>query len=399
MSDQDRRRFEQLAAHFREAIQKGEIPIGTLLPSERQLQQTFGVSRTTVRRALADLVESGWAESSPNRGVVSRLGKPKLRSTRIAYVDHRDHVHKALFFKLHTRMIDQGLDLVYVDSQEIGTIGALEKAADEGFAAAFVWPKVAHVDPAQLSAVQSRIPLISVDHSIGGEPSDLVMSDHKLGARQVIEHLVRLGRRRIAISGNFTNLEDAQLRFAGYMVGLYEQGISPIACNFVFSSPQVDAYENPRLLQHRLTQEDRPDAVFVLHDISVPAIVATVLESGLSVPDDVAVVGFGNDLPFNVEDAGLTTIGMNWEGVADALTARLKDRLVNPDSPFRRILVPTHLIVRGSCGAPRETWSHEPYEASSATVTRRMRPSNSPTPTSSVPHAPVSEDADPTSRR
>ncbi len=381
MSDPQHRRFERVAAEIRTAIREGGLMADALLPSERQLQETYGVSRTTVRRALAELVATGWAENSPNRGMVSRLGRTPSRSTRIAYIDHRDDVHRSLFFKLHTRAAEAGFDLVHVDSREVGTMGGLRRAAHEGFAGAFVWPKVALVDPDDLARIQSLLPVISVDHSIGGQPCDMVMSDHAQGARLVVDHLLGLGRRRIAISGNFTTAEDAQLRFNGYMNRLYEHNVVPSASDFVFSSPQSLPYEDPRLLAYRLAEPDRPDAVFVLHDMSVPAIVESILAAGLSVPGDVAVVGFGNDLPFNVEDAGLTSVAMNWDGVADALIGRLRERLANPNAPFRRVLVPTALVVRGSCGAPRKEWSDLPHEVSSVTVTRRMAPHIvSPTP-------------------
>jgi len=367
-------RFEEVCRAIREGIQRGETPPGSLLPSERQLQQIYGVSRTTVRRALAELVASGWAASNPNRGVVCKLGPAKPRSNWVAYIDHRDHVHKSLFFKLHRQMASIGFDLVLVDSQEIGTMGALRRSAEEGFAAAFVWPKVAFVDPAELEEVLAALPVIAVDHSIGGEPSDLVMSDHQQGARLAVSHLIAQGRRRIAISGNMTSLEDAHLRFRGYTTALYEHLVPVEACDFVFSSPNSEPHEDPRLLRYRLSQTDRPDALFVLHDMSVPPLVETILEAGFSVPQDVAVVGFGNDLPFGVEDVGLTTVSMNWDLVAESLSNRLQDRLGNPTGPFRRVLVPTRLIVRGSCGAPASQWQDEPYEISSATVTRRMAP-------------------------
>jgi LacI family transcriptional regulator len=142
----------------------------------------------------------------------------------------------------------------------------------------------------------------------------------------------------------------------------------------VFSSPGGLEWEDTRLLSYRLAQSDRPDAIFVLHDMSVPAIVDAVLRAGLEVPNDVAVVGFGNDLPLSFNGVGLTTVAMNWRSVATVLVERLLERLAAPTAPYRRSLVPTRLIVRGSCGAPREMWSEEGYEISSITVTGRMPP-------------------------
>ena len=369
-------RFEAIADALQARIRRGEFAAGSLLASERQLQESYSVSRTTIRKALAELVARGWAEAKPNRGVVARHGSATPASHRVAFIDHRDHVHKTLFFKLHTGLATAGFHLVHIDSQDVGTLAALEHAADQGFSAAFVWPKVAWAETGALGALQSRISVIAVDHTIGGEPSDLVMSDHLQGARAVVGHLIGLGRRRIAISGNFTIREDAQMRFSGYTIGLYEHDLSPEASDFVFSSPLHSPFEDTRLLRFRLGQTDRPDAVFVLHDMSVPAIAETIFDCGLKVPEDVAIVGFGNDVPFSVDGVGLTTVGMNWDLLVEALVARLRDRLTHPMAPFRRVLVPTKLVVRGSCGAPPEQWTPDPYEVSSHTVTRRMPPSS-----------------------
>lgn len=374
MSGRSRHRFDELARALRTDIQLGVLQPGSLLPTERELQESHGVSRTTVRRALADLIESGWAENLPNRGVLAKLGRLPQQSTQIAFIDHREGVHKSLFFRLHTLLADIGYSLVQVDSKSIGTVGAMEAAADAGYAAAFVWPKNSFASPAELARIQARMPVILVDHTTGGEPHDLVMSDHLQGAREAVGHLLDLGRRRIAITGFFTHHEDGALRFAGYLAAHYDRGLCPDACDFVFSSPSASDCEDPRLLQFRLNQPDRPDAVFVLHDMSVPSIVEAIFEAGLRVPEDVAVVGFGNDLPFTIDGVGLTTVGMNWDQFAETLVERLRHRLERPNAPYRRSLVPTRLQVRGSCGAPESTWSHEGYEISSVTITGRMLP-------------------------
>ncbi len=374
MAAAPRHRFEELARSLREEILRGAFPPGTLLPTERELQEAHHVSRTPVRRALAELIETGWAENLPNRGVLAKLGRPAEKSNRVAFIDNRDCVHKALFFRLHTLLDQKGYQLVHVDSQDRGTMAALEDAVDEGFAAAFVWPKVAFVDPEQLRRCQSRTAVIMVDHSLGGEAGELVMSDHMQGAREIVNHLIELGRKRIAVSGYFTHHEHGMFRFAGYLAAHHERGVRTTASNFLFSSTGGDEFEDTRLLSHRLRDHDRPDAIFVIHDMSVPAVVEAVFEAGLRIPEDVAVVGFGNDLPFTIEGRGLTPVGMNWDHFAEALVARLNYRLAHPHAPYQRALVPTRLIVRGSCGAPHRQWSAEGYELSSVTVTGRIPP-------------------------
>lgn len=369
-------RFEEIADDLQQRVLSGSILPGELLPTERELQAAYGVSRTTVRRAYATLAERGWAQNIPNRGVVAQIGISANGSNRIAYIDHVDAVHKSLFFRLHTLLVARGYELVHVDSRPHGTIETIQEAAEMGFAAAFVWPKHAFTEPGSLEKAQSRMPIISVDHSLGGEATELVMSDHHQGAFDVVSHLIRLGRKRIAISGNFTHHEDARLRFNGYVAAHIALNRALSASDFVFSSPQPHPYEDPRLLSYRLQNTDRPDAVFVLHDMSVPAIVEAIFAAGLKVPDDVAVVGFGNDVPLALEQAGLTTVAMNWDLVAETLLERMVARLKNPRAPFKQTLVPTRLVVRGSCGAPAEQWDSYPYEVSSMAISGRLMPSS-----------------------
>lgn len=370
----ERLRFLGLAESIRAEILRGLLPPGTLLPTERALQESHNVSRTTVRRALLHLVETGWAENLPNRGVVAKIGRGSDRTHRIAFIDHHEWVHKSLFFNLHSQLAQRGFSLTHIDSGPQGTLAGMKQAIAEGYDAAFVWGKVAFVDHDELSSLLTKLPFLFVDHSLGGEPSELIMSDHLQGARLAVSHLIKLGRKRIAITGNFTHHEDAQLRFAGYVAAHYDNSAQQKAIDYIFTSPGHCDYEDTRMLMYRLQDDDRPDALFVLHDMSVPAVVEAVYRVGLRVPEDIAVVGFGNDLPFSLEGVGLTTVAMNWQQVANALTERVLHRLDHPSAPFRRTLVPTRLIIRGSCGAPPESWMDDGYEVSSVTVTRRMLP-------------------------
>jgi len=121
--------YREVAETLQEQIRSGAIILGSLLPTERELVDNFGVSRTTVRRALQQLVNSGWAESIPNRGVSARMGQSATRRQVIGYVDDAGVVVPELFFSLNARLQSQGLVLTHVDSCKLGTEGALSIAS------------------------------------------------------------------------------------------------------------------------------------------------------------------------------------------------------------------------------------------------------------------------------
>jgi len=292
----------------------------------------------------------------------------------IGFIDHADDLHKSLFFFLNQYLSEKGLHLVHVDSTHLGTLGALEKAAASGFAASVFWGKEVFCDPARFAAIQAKMPAIAVDHCPNGIHADCVRGDHFDGGRQAIEHLIGLGRTQIAVSGFQTLLEESQMKLLGYAAAHTDRSVPIRAHNIVYSSTTKNLYDDPKLLLKRLEDSDRPDAVFVLHDLSVPAVASAILGMGLQIPEDVAIVGFGNDLPFTLGEVGLTTVGLDWNGIAKALMERIRHRLDRPSAAVEEIVLPARLVIRGSCGAPQSEWRDEEYQVSSATITRRMPP-------------------------
>lgn len=357
-----------IAAHLRQSIREGAFVPGSLLPTERELQEQFKVSRGTVRRSLALLIESGWAESSPNRGVRAKMGPVAIKNAIVAYVDHLGSVRKSLFFALGRLLQENGFHLVHVDSATKGTEGALEYAAEEGFAAAVVWSKTGFPEAERVKAVQRKMPVIAVDHGLRNVPTDLVVCDNHEGARMAVGHLAKQGRKRIAISGMFDNLDVNHERFSGYIQALFDNGLEPNTEDFLFTMTSGMPQHSTRLLELRLKDKDRPDAIFVLQDMSVPTVMRAVLDAGLRIPDDIAIVGFDNDVPIQIGVAGLTTVAPNVAGVADGCMELIKNRLSNPIAPFERLSLPVDLIVRGSCGAPKSAWVNKPYYTSEGKV-------------------------------
>jgi DNA-binding GntR family transcriptional regulator len=73
--------YQQLADLLRASIESGEIPPGGLLPSSKTLEQTYGVSRETVRRALAVLRAEGLVVTEPSYGTRVRVAEERRRAT------------------------------------------------------------------------------------------------------------------------------------------------------------------------------------------------------------------------------------------------------------------------------------------------------------------------------
>jgi DNA-binding LacI/PurR family transcriptional regulator len=348
--------YREIADDLIASIRSRKVEPGSLLPTERELQSRFGAGRSIVRRALAQVVEEGWGEAIPNRGVMALKGKCKAKSRNIAYVDHCSGFNRNLFVHLSVGLQRLDYHLVLVDSEDHGVEGALEYANQHGFAAAFVWSKVGFANAAKVQEVMAEMPLIALDHSLKTVVTDLFSDDNHHGALAATKHLASLGRKRIGITGFYDMSEVCHDRFGGYLMGLFESGRQPSPRDFLFTATS-DQYEADTLnLERRLRDHDRPDALFVLQDDQASAIVEAVDRCGLRVPQDVAIVAFRNDVVPTIGDVALTTVGVEWESYATACIERLVRRLQEPDLAPETFRLPTYLHVRGSCGAPRSDW-------------------------------------------
>ena len=94
-----------------------------------------------------------------------------------------------------------------------------------------------------------------------------------------------------------------------------------------------------------------PDAVFVASDMMALGTLRALRGAGRRVPEDVAVVGFG-DMPFaEHSEPPLTTMRQPVQRTGIVAAETLLDQIGNPEAQPRRILMPTELIIRASCGS------------------------------------------------
>ncbi|MBN2305067.1 MAG: LacI family DNA-binding transcriptional regulator [Anaerolineae bacterium] len=174
-----------------------------------------------------------------------------------------------------------------------------------------------------------------------------VTIDNESAAYDVVTHLVTLGRHRIGtVTGNLTIMDGVD-RLAGYRRALSDSGLLMDEAliaegDFTYRAGYQGAF---RLLDQGV------DAIFAASDITARGVFQALQERQVQVPDDVAVVGF-DDLPTAVHiSPSLTTVHHPIEQKgADAATILLDQIMGKVTTPQQRIL-PTHLVIRKSCGA------------------------------------------------
>jgi LacI family transcriptional regulator len=173
-----------------------------------------------------------------------------------------------------------------------------------------------------------------------------VLTDDVKVGRLATEHLLSSGRRSVAhIAG--PAVVHAERRRQGYREALQAADIDPkpewiVSGGFM----EADGYQAmTRLLESRSTI----DGVFAANDPAAIGAMKAVWDAGLSVPDDIAIVGAGNVVHSDLLRVPLTTVSWSKEEMGRRAAELILDQIgPHPAGPFRRVIVPPELIARES---------------------------------------------------
>ena len=177
-------------------------------------------------------------------------------------------------------------------------------------------------------------PMVLIGEAIYDGHYDHVSIDNVASGRTATEHLLQLGRRRIAVIGTQrrNSRGAARERYDGYRQAHIDAGLE-FDPELVRSAPRYDGEAGEAAMDSLLDVDPRPDAVFCFADLLALGAIRAIHRRGLRVPDDIAVVGH-DDLAFGrVASPALTTIAPDKRQIAERALDLLERRIVSRSAP------------------------------------------------------------------
>ena len=318
------------------------------------------VSKSTVSRALSDspLInietreriqaiarEHDFCINTPARNLSTR------QSNTIAFVTHfhqcgysvEDLFSLEIMGSIGGELAGLGYDMLVIQAKSHDTTWArqyLNSGRVDGFIVMKTGSKGAHAN----ILAEASAPFI-----IWGVPDPRlnccsVTGDNYHGGLLATEHLIRIGRKKIAFLGGPQYDLEADQRYKGYEVALKSAGMAPernrqAFGDYTFDSGQTSAKE-------LLAQSPDFDAIFVCSDLMAIGAIQVIQESGRRVPEDVAVVGYDDLSIAAYNNLPLTTIrqniAMSGRLLAQNLVQCIKTGVVT------HVTIPVELVVRKS---------------------------------------------------
>jgi LacI family transcriptional regulator len=197
---------------------------------------------------------------------------------------------------------------------------------------------------------QKGVPFVLVDRAVDGVEADLVQGDSVAGARELVQHLVKLGHKRIGLIVESSEVSTARDRLAGYLEGLLVCGIEVSEELIVEATANIQGGRDG--VERLLGLPEPPTAVLAVNNLVAVGVAQELRTRGLRVPEDMALVCFDDvDLASQL-DPFLTVMAQPAETFGRIAMQLLLERAAG-DAPARRrrVVLPADLIVRRSCGS------------------------------------------------
>jgi DNA-binding LacI/PurR family transcriptional regulator len=321
----------------------------------RELAQMFGVAEMTIRRDLQELSDSGVLKR--RHGGASSSRKPtRLHHREVGIVlasrtgKYSDPFFNALLEGSDRRLQELGYRIAYINTRwELNTAeqarDLLRTHAVSGII--LVGPPLGVESFEYLKANMRAL----VATSASGETDifDAVSFDGYNGTRKMVEHLIRLGHRRLGfIAGNHDFRRQAFID----TVKAYGLPADPDLCLIV--PFDIDGWTpdlGTRGAQQLMALPNPPDAIVCASDRIAIGAIQWLHQHGYRVPEDIAVTGFDNISDSAFTSPPLTTVHVHKQLMGELAAERVVKRIENVNEIPLLIQTPTHLVIRQSCGS------------------------------------------------
>jgi LacI family transcriptional regulator len=233
----------------------------------------------------------------------------------------------------------------YESEREAHYLQLLVEKRVDGIILASGFQTYASIDPISLSAP----PIVSLCSRFENVSNSFVMIDNERGGFIATKHLIEQGYQKIGFVGTQGDGFSESQRFKGYRQALskfnmpYEKGLV-----FTGNLKRETGYQ---IIKRMIAGQECPRALFVENDLMALGVMQGIKESGLRIPDDMAVVGF-DDITFaSFPEIGLTTVRQPKYKMGKLAVEILLESISNKATgePKRYILEPELIVRTSSC--------------------------------------------------
>lgn len=332
------------------------------------IAEKLNVTPSTVSRALGDhprisenTKKAVWDMAvelnyQPNN-IASALRKGKSNIIGVIVPTSDRQFFASIIRGIEEIVRNEGYNLIICQSdeqtpKEIEKVDALLRIQVDGIIASVAKETT---DFSHFVKVKDRgVPLILYDRTGESLQVNSVINDDYQGAFMAVEHLIEQGCKRIAHFAGKQHIGIYQQRLKGYKEALQQYNL-PIIEDLIIESDLIrntsDVLESGRALTEKLLQlPEKPDGIFSSSDFAAMGAIKTLKEKNISIPDDIALVGYSNDFASSVIEPGLSSIDQHTKLMGNIAARHFLTQISNREGQFKpqQTLLTPDLVIRES---------------------------------------------------
>ena len=336
---------------IRETI--SNLDIDDRIPGERVIAKNLGISYMTIRKAVENLVEEGVLYKLPKKGTFVADPKKSRRKTKnIGYFldsSIKDGLsspyYSMIFDALEKSAQEHGYGLMYFSNISDTDLHNKLNKIDGAIISCF--PRVESI----VDEIREKVHVVCIDNSSANKAIPSVVIDNFNAVVESVNYLCSLGHDRIGFITGLADSDVGRNRLAGYLNALQRNGISQ-SDELIFRGDYsfqtgIDGAE------HLISQSAVPTAIVCANDTMAVGVIKKLSKEGISVPDEISVIGFDDIQIASHMTPALTTLSAPIGGIARHAVDMLQTMMSGGNMENRHIILPGRLMIRDTCAPVR----------------------------------------------
>lgn len=327
------------------------------MTSIKDVAAEAGVSTATVSRVLANkphvsekLQKRVWAavnklDYRPNL-IARSLRSQRSNTLGLIVSDIRNPFFTAISRAVEDTAHEQGYSVFLCNTDEDPEKEALYlNLMQDEHVAGLIFSPTRH-SAEHFTDLGIHIPTVIIDRQATAPNIDMVLIDNVAAGRELADHLLHNGYRRIAAIFGEASTTGRQRR-QGLEQALQAHGLMPDPDLMRFVPPKIEAGRKAAraLLDNTAVL---PDAIFTTNSLLTAGALMAIRELGLRIPEDVALVGFDETVWSTLVQPPITLVAQPTAEIGRTATELLLKRIDDPERSVRQVILQTTLLARGS---------------------------------------------------
>jgi LacI family transcriptional regulator len=313
----------------------------------RALRGDPAVAPSTKDRVLAGARELGYVPDAAARMMVTR----RTHAVGVVVADLTSPIYPVIVESLQNRLLERGYRMVLIRDPDVSSdpdaVDVLDRATVDGM----IFVSARESSAAVRRVLERGTPVVLLSRDDPSVEVEAVLADDRGAGGIVVAHLQGLGHERIGVLTTLRDRSNGRDREDGFRAAMERHGLE-VREEWI-QHIRLTHEDGVRAALEMLDGQDRPTALFCVTDAFAFAALDAAAQLGISVPEELSVVGFDDSGPARWAFINLTTVHQPIPEMSYAAVDRLAGRIEGePPSETMKSVFPVRLEVRATTAAP-----------------------------------------------